>query len=81
MARSFSWRTIPIIRLLIGFSPAKHCQEGDTVEIESVLGRITVRPKFDPNQRQDVALIGKGGWVAQRVLRHPDHTRRIDRPR
>jgi anaerobic selenocysteine-containing dehydrogenase len=36
--------------------------DGDRVRLESSLGSIDVRVRFDDRQREDVALMDKGGW-------------------
>jgi len=36
---------------------------GDVVRLESEHGQITVRLKLDPNQRRDIVLVPKGGWL------------------
>lgn len=40
----------------LGFS------DGESVRLESEVGALTVRLKFDERQRRDVALMDKGGW-------------------
>ena len=37
--------------------------EGAVVELESELGAMDVRLKFDARQRRDVVLLAKGGWL------------------
>lgn len=39
--------------------------EGDTVTIESKIGSMQVRLKFDSGQRSDIALLPKGGWLSE----------------
>ncbi|MFT5323965.1 MAG: anaerobic selenocysteine-containing dehydrogenase [Planctomycetaceae bacterium] len=36
---------------------------GDVVTLESGHGQLTVRLKLDPNQRRDIVLVPKGGWL------------------
>ena len=38
--------------------------DGDLAVVESQLDRLIVRVKFDSNQRTDVAIMEKGGWVS-----------------
>jgi len=38
--------------------------DGDRVRLESAIGSIHVRVRFDERQREDVALMDKGGWLA-----------------
>ena len=40
-------------------------ESGDIVRLQSALDTILVRLNFDPNQRQDVALMDKGGWLSE----------------
>jgi len=35
----------------------------DVVTLESEHGQLTVRLKLDPNQRRDIVLVPKGGWL------------------
>lgn len=35
----------------------------EVVTLESEHGQLTVRLKLDPNQRRDIALVPKGGWL------------------
>jgi anaerobic selenocysteine-containing dehydrogenase len=44
-------------------SAANGFREGDRLRLESEIGSIVVRLRFDPRQRPDVALMAKGGWV------------------
>ncbi len=38
-------------------------RDGDLALVESDVGAITVKLRFDPRQRRDVALMAKGGWL------------------
>ena len=38
-------------------------QNNELVTLESEHGKLTVRLKLDPNQRRDIALVPKGGWL------------------
>ncbi len=38
-------------------------RDGDLAAVESEMGAMTVRLRFDPRQRRDVALMAKGGWL------------------
>ena len=40
-------------------------EEGETVTIESKIGTMKVRLKFDPGQRREIALVPKGGWLSE----------------
>lgn len=44
---------------------APGCSEGQVVRLESELGSLEVRLRFDARQRKDVALMAKGGWVSK----------------
>lgn len=43
---------------------AKGFNDGDTATVESTVGELLVRLKFDDQQRKDVLLMEKGGWLA-----------------
>ena len=43
---------------------ASDFSEGDIVTITSEIGSLNVKLKFDPSQRDDVALMDKGGWLS-----------------
>lgn len=38
-------------------------RDGDLAEVESEIGAMTVRLRFDDRQRRDVLLMAKGGWL------------------
>ncbi|MEM7455360.1 MAG: molybdopterin-dependent oxidoreductase [Planctomycetota bacterium] len=38
--------------------------DGDVVVVGSNIGQMSVRLKFDPTQRTDIALMDKGGWLS-----------------
>ena len=40
-------------------------QDNAIVQIESSMGQLQVRLRLDANQRKDVALMDKGGWVSK----------------
>ncbi len=40
---------------------APGCADGETVWIESAIGRVRARLRFDPAQRRDVVIVPKGG--------------------
>jgi len=42
---------------------ASDLKNGDLARLESEIGSLTVCVKLDPRQRQDLALMAKGGWV------------------
>ena len=44
-------------------SAANGFSEGQTVLLESEIGAIQVKLKFDDRQRRDLALMAKGGWL------------------
>ena len=44
---------------------APGCAEGQVVRLESEVGALAVRLRFDPRQRRDVVLLAKGGWLAR----------------
>jgi anaerobic selenocysteine-containing dehydrogenase len=44
---------------------ARGFDEGQTVRLESEVGSIEVRLRFDPRQRPDLALMAKGGWLSK----------------
>jgi len=39
-------------------------RDGDLAKIESQIGELTVRLRFDAKQRTDVILMEKGGWLS-----------------
>lgn len=39
-------------------------EEGEVVIVESEIGELAVRLKFDDRQRRDILLIPKGGWLS-----------------
>lgn len=43
---------------------AAGCQDGSLARIESESGAITVRVRLDAEQRRDVVLMPKGGWLS-----------------
>jgi len=44
---------------------ARGFDEGQVVLLESELGALEVRLRFDDRQRRDVALVDKGGWLSR----------------
>jgi len=44
---------------------APGCSEGQVVRLESEVGAIEVRLRFDARQRRDVVLLAKGGWLSK----------------
>ena len=39
-------------------------EDGEIVTVESRVGKLTVRLKFDDQQRRDILLMEKGGWLS-----------------
>jgi anaerobic selenocysteine-containing dehydrogenase len=44
---------------------APGCSEGQVVTLESEVGTMQVRLRFDRRQRRDVILMAKGGWLSK----------------
>ncbi len=40
------------------------CADGGLARLESEIGSLVVRLRFDPRQRRDVVLMQKGGWLS-----------------
>ena len=47
---------------------AEGFEDGETAVMESEVGQMKVRLRFDDKQRQDVLLVPKGGWLDQGAM-------------